>query len=986
MKRLFSALIGLSLILGGFQTPALGSAAQPASWQTKVDAWVLNTAAIGQTEFLIFLSEQANLSGAAALETKLEKGAYVYDALLEVARRTQGPVLAELRALGVEHQSFFIANMIWARGDLGIVETLARRADVAHIYANPQITMQAPVERASGPDQPTGIEWNITKVNADDVWAAGYTGQGVVIGGQDTGYDWDHPALIEQYRGWNGSAADHDYNWHDAIHTGNGGVCGLDSPEPCDDLEHGTHTMGTMVGDDGGSNQIGMAPGARWIGCRNMDVGVGTPATYSECYQWFIAPCPVGVLPGDPSCDPAMAPDVINNSWGCPTSEGCNPSSLEDAVQAIRAAGIVTAHSAGNSGSGCGTIDEPAAIYAESFTVGSTTASDSMSGFSSRGPVTVDGSGRRKPDISAPGSNIRSCVPGGGYEGGWSGTSMAAPHVAGLVALLISARPNLAGQVETLETIIEQSAVDISGSVSPQTCGGTPHTQIPNNIFGWGRIDAWAAYQALPPAQTLLLEKTASASQIEPGGILTYTLTITHESTVSTTNVILSDTLPADTAFVSATGPYTLVGDRVRWDYPTLAGGESQTVALVVQVSLAASGVITNSDYGVRSDDIPLTPGEPVGTTVAPFTLGLDKTGPAAIIPGGLMTYTLTVSNPHPFAPQHNLLLTDTLPAGTSFVSATQPHTLAGDTVEWRYASLGPGESQSVELAVQAWITATGAITNAEYAAQSDEVALTTGKPVQTEIIPYSLTLAKSAPATVAPGDLLTYTLTVNNPHPFATTHNLVLTDALPANVAFVAATQPYSLTGGVLTWERADLKAQEAWVVTLTVQTPLTFTGTIVNDSYSVHSDEVQAVSGAPVTTEILGLALHKTASATIIDAGDLLTYTLTVTNQHPATITHNIVLTDRLPTDTSFITATLPYSLNGGVIAWQVASLQPGEVWTATLVVRAAISATQPIVNADYAVSSDEVRPAVTGAPVVTLVRWFTVYLPVIFKLFVH
>ncbi len=205
-------------------------------------------------------------------------------------------------------------------------------------------------------------------MHAPDVWAQGFTGQGAVVGGQDTGYQWDHPALINQYRGWNGTTADHNYNWHDAIHSG-GGVCGANSPEPCDDSGHGTHTMGTMVGDDGAGNQIGMAPGARWIGCRNMDQGNGTPATYSECYQWFIAPTDLNDLNPDPS----KAPDVINNSWSCPLSEGCtDPNVLLADVEAVRAAGILTVHSAGNSGPTCSTVDTPAAIYDASFTVGAT--------------------------------------------------------------------------------------------------------------------------------------------------------------------------------------------------------------------------------------------------------------------------------------------------------------------------------------------------------------------------------------------------------------------------------------------------------------------------------------------------------------------------------------------------------------------------------------------------------------------------------------
>ena len=288
--------------------------------------------------------------------------------------------------------------------------------------------------------------------------------KGAVIGGQDTGYQWDHPALVNQYRGNNGIIVNHNYNWHDAIHSG-GGSCGPNSPFPCDDFGHGTHTMGTMVGDDGAGNQTGMAPGARWIGCRNMNVGVGSPATYSECYQWFIAPTDLNNL----NPRPDLAPDVINNSWGCPPSEGCtDPNVLLTVVNNVHAAGIVTAHSAGNSGPDCSTVSDPAAIYANSFTVGATDNTDTIAGFSSRGPVTIDGSNRLKPNVSAPGVNIRSSVPGR-YISGLSGTSMAAPHVAGLVALLISSQPSLAGHVDEIESLIELSAVPRTTS---QNCGG----------------------------------------------------------------------------------------------------------------------------------------------------------------------------------------------------------------------------------------------------------------------------------------------------------------------------------------------------------------------------------------------------------------------------------------------------------------------------------------------------------------------------------
>ncbi len=481
-RRTASLLLALVTVTTG---PAIADEPADGDWLAKVDPWVVAGDRPQPTEFLVFLDEQADLGEAAALPTKQAKNAFVYHALTEVAQRTQPAILEELRSRDVDFRPYWVANMIWVRGGLDTVRAMAERPDVAHVYANPAVRVDT-IPRPPGEDPRSieTVEWNIAHVNADDVWALGITGSGAVVAGQDTGYLWSHPALIQQYRG--GPAGDHDYNWHDAIHSG-GGSCGADSPVPCDDHGHGTHTMGTMVGDDGLGNQVGMAPTAKWIGCRNMDQGTGTPATYAECYQFFIAPTD---LNGN-NPDPSKAPDVINNSWGCPPSEGCtDPNVLLTVVQNVRAAGIVTVHSAGNDGSSCSTVADPAAIYGESFSVGATNSSDGIASFSSRGPVTIDGSNRLKPDISAPGVDIRSSTRDGGYQGGWDGTSMAGPHVAGLVALLISANPGLAGDVDTIEEVIEQTAVPLTSS---QGCGGVGPTEVPNNVFGWGRIDALTA-------------------------------------------------------------------------------------------------------------------------------------------------------------------------------------------------------------------------------------------------------------------------------------------------------------------------------------------------------------------------------------------------------------------------------------------------------------------------------------------------------------
>lgn len=490
MKRTtILTLITIFLITNWIGRSTSATPVQPV-WAEKVAPEVLTSAQNGKTEYLIILRDQADLSSAENLETKLEKGTFVYERLTAVAAASQEPLIIILDAQGATFKSFWVTNMIWVRGDFETLQRMAGREEVARIEANPAVKLSIPDTSLPEPETQaiSGIEWNLTKINAPQLWSLGYRGEGIVIGGQDTGYDWDHEALIGKYRGWDGSSADHNYNWHDTVTSG-GGSCGPNSSEPCDDYGHGTHTMGTMLGDDGGSNQIGVAPDAVWIGCRNMNVGVGTPASYTECYQWFIAPTDLN----DENPDPSKAPHVINNSWSCPVSEGCsNPNILLSVVQAVRAAGIVTVHSAGNEGPNCSTVAEPAGTYAESFSVGATYSSDTIVGFSSRGPVTVDGSNRLKPNVTAPGYSIRSSTPGDSY-GTSSGTSMAAPHVAGLVALLLSANPKLIGQVDQIEDLIESTALPLT---STQNCGDVLGTEVPNNTYGYGRVDAWAALNA----------------------------------------------------------------------------------------------------------------------------------------------------------------------------------------------------------------------------------------------------------------------------------------------------------------------------------------------------------------------------------------------------------------------------------------------------------------------------------------------------------
>jgi len=490
LGRQFGAIISFHLLL------VLSALAGPATnWENKVDDQVWRAAAAGDTEFLVFLSEQADVTGAAALRTRSEKHAHVLRRLQEVAHRTQAPILKALKKRGLTYHAFWIVNMIWVRGDFEAVESLGQLPEVARILPNSAVPAEEPVPTAEIKEASTlatavitnDVEWNLIKVHAPDVWARGYTGQGAVVGSLDTGAQWDHPALINQYRGWDGTNVDHNYNWHDAIHSGTA-ACGVDSLVPCDGNGHGTHTLGVAVGDDGLSNHIGMAPGAKWIACRGTDdFANGTPASYMECFEWFMDPTDLnGQNP-----DPSKAPDVINNSWACPPSQGCvDPLILSTVVNNVRAAGIVVVAAAGNDGPGCGTVSMPAAIYDATIAVGATGTNDLIEDYSSRGPVTVDGSDRIKPDVCAPGYAIRSSKPPSTYSV-YGQTSNSGPHVTGLVALLLSAYPQLKGQVDTIERLIERSAVPLT---TTEGCGGLANTNVPNNTFGWGRIDALAAF------------------------------------------------------------------------------------------------------------------------------------------------------------------------------------------------------------------------------------------------------------------------------------------------------------------------------------------------------------------------------------------------------------------------------------------------------------------------------------------------------------
>jgi serine protease AprX len=471
------------------------------AWSDKVAPLVLESVERGgKTDVLVAFHGRADLSAAAQIKGKNAKAAFVYNTLISLAQERQQRAVARLRAENAHLNSIWLVNALAVgQADAATIQWLAELPEVRAIAPDPAIALDYETADPLLSASRDGIEWGVSRINAPMVWAMGFTGQGITIGGADTGYEWQHPAIKGHYRGYNAltDTINHNYNWFDAISGPtplNGdslNPCGYNTPAPCDDNSHGTHTMGTMAGDDGQGNQIGVAPGSKWVACRNMERGNGTPSTYLGCFQWFLAPTDVK---GE-NANPARAPHVINNSWYCSTGEGCTDVTVDDllrqAIIALKASGVFVVVSNGNfGGGGCNTTYGPPAYFEESFSIGATRDDDRIAGFSSRGPVTIDASNRIKPNVSAPGQGIRSSVPGGAYAN-FSGTSMSGPHVAGLVALVLSANPDLIGEVATVEQIIQQTA-----RFSADTFGCTLDPQArPNNTYGWGIVDARAAVE-----------------------------------------------------------------------------------------------------------------------------------------------------------------------------------------------------------------------------------------------------------------------------------------------------------------------------------------------------------------------------------------------------------------------------------------------------------------------------------------------------------
>ncbi|MCM2389605.1 carboxypeptidase regulatory-like domain-containing protein [Streptomyces albipurpureus] len=634
LGALTAATVALPLALGAAPAQALsdgtsGSAAAPSLFRAKTENVV--RAQLDSKEratFWVALSAEADTSVARKQRTKTDRGRTLYRAKRAHAQKTQAPLKALLDSAGATYESFWIANMVKVTADKALAEKIAARPEVAALNADEKIpllqaspvksepkatTPQAKKARAksSGTD---AVEWNIDRINASKVWSEfGLRGEGIVVASVGTEGDLTHPAVRSKYRGLKADGGyDHNYNWFDAERSCPGGL-------PCTPGEGSPYGLGVILGDGGVGNRIGVAPGAKWMTVKGCGGIACTPDTVLRAAQWVIAPTDLhGANPR-----PDLAPHVVQHAWG-----GVAGTWFKTVVQAWRDAGIFTSYGNAMAGPRCNTLDSPS-----TFTNAYTTAGFWKNGLidpnSSRG---TGENGGIKPNISAPGEQIRTAWKGGGYAQ-VGGSGAAAMHTIGTVALMWSVNPALRGDITETERLLDGSATDVDDT----SCGGTA---AKNNVYGEGRLDAYAAVTATPRGTA----GSVSGTVTSPTGPLA--------------DVALSFTGPtAANTVTDATGGYTV---------PRVQPGD-YTVTATSFGYRTASGTVTVTANGTSVRDLALTEaptGRITGRVTGPGGAQADVTikadeAPTSVKTAADGTYTLE------------------LPLGTYNITATPSHRCA---------------------------------------------------------------------------------------------------------------------------------------------------------------------------------------------------------------------------------------------------------------------------------------------------------------------
>jgi subtilisin family serine protease len=420
----------------------------------------------GSADTFINFKEQVDFKAMEAkLKTKFDdmeespRGKLVVSSLQEVATRTQKNVIKYLKSVNADFTPYWISNTIAVRkATLPVLQTLEQFSEIEdmELITEARVIDEQPIGGEIKNPKST-IEAGVAWVKAPEAWAKGHKGKGIVHGVIDTGA-FLHNDLKEKYRGRDGN---HNGNWLDATSAGR--------REPYDDHFHGTHCHGTIAASSSNVT-VGVATESEWISCKFLTrSGGGSWEGGIKCMQFMLAPTD---LDGN-NADSDKRPHLVSNSYG----GGAGHTGIHNALKALIAGGVEMVFAAGNSGR-CNTIGYPAR-YNEAWSVASLNRNaDTISSFSSKGPGL---SGALKPEISAPGSNVLSTSNTGGYRSA-SGTSMACPHVAGGLAILWSAKPEMARKIAESRKYLQDKAKGQRSSECSSN-GGSP-----NNVFGYGTM------------------------------------------------------------------------------------------------------------------------------------------------------------------------------------------------------------------------------------------------------------------------------------------------------------------------------------------------------------------------------------------------------------------------------------------------------------------------------------------------------------------
>lgn len=678
-KRLFLLLVSLSLpiLLSAvllYLTPTAQTA--PLS-QDKLDDLLRQTLADSSPadphRFIVHLSAEANLATESLPTDKSERTAEVVSRLQQTAATSQAGLIQQLQTMKAAgtvsgYQPLWIVNAVIVTGTAEAITALASLPDVTHLLLDAQHQYLTPPQLSENENEPLDggkgnlqncrtnegslspcqldtPQWNIQQVRAMHAQVGlGIDGSGVTIAIMDSGVDWLHPDLSSNYRGNNNGNIVHTGNWYDTVNPSNSA--------PVDPNGHGTHVSGLAAGQNG----LGVAPGAKWIAVRAFDeYGLGYLSNIHAAFQWLLAP----------AGNPALAPDVVNGSWGAgPFAQYY----LTD-VLALRAAGIVQVFAAGNSGPGPGSISAPAG-YAGALSVGASDDINYITWFSARGPSVLND--EIKPSLVAPGSRVLSTWPGGQYRA-MMGTSMAAPHVSGAAAILLSADPSLTEL--QLTQLLTSTARPLS-------------TTIPNYSSGWGLLDVYAAAAGLAPHG--VIQGIVSSNGLPLPGVLVTITTPGGTALSYQTDENGRYEAPLQPGTYSLTvAPYAFVPQNLPAVVVSLNQVNWQNINLTAVPQSLVSGHVIEASSGQPLTGYIIVPGTPI-------TASLNSAGNFSLyLPAG--SYELLVFSRGHRLGRATITVAPTTPVQQNFVLQPGPAVLLIDSGQWYYDSYRRYFQQALE-------------------------------------------------------------------------------------------------------------------------------------------------------------------------------------------------------------------------------------------------------------------------------------------------